>query len=97
LNLDNFTCKYALFIFAVGNLFYMRAAYDRSSSGTRTAQSQKSDRAGTAWSRSYDGARVLGIEILFEVTIRRVAIVLRELVTVGLRKVPNLCLGKCSG
>ena len=93
LNLYNFTCQYNFFIFAVGNLFYKRTTCRE----TRTARSWGSDRAGTTRSRGYDGARVLGIEILFEVTIRRVTVVLRELVTVGLRKVPNPCLGKRSG
>jgi len=54
------------------------------------------DGARTDRSRRYDGVGVLEIEILFEVTIRRIAVVLRELIAVGLRKVPNLCLGKCS-
>jgi len=44
----------------------------------------------------YGGVGVLEIEILLEVTIRRIAVVLGELVAVGLRKVPDLCLGKCS-
>ena len=42
----------------------------------------------------FHGAGTLEIPVLFKVTIRRIAIVLRELVAVGLGEIPGLCLGE---
>jgi len=52
--------------------------------------------SGATRGRNFHRARALGILILFEVTIRGIAIVLRELVTGGLRKILNLRFNECT-